>query len=317
MEALQVPEEEQGAGGMAQLVARLNRKSVEKRYEAYRDIDWDAPQHRIDPTDPVWELPVLHPIGQTAWYRAQPPEVRARIGLAMVGHFMKVGVHFENVLTRGLLGFALRQPNGSPLFRYAYHEAIEESQHSLMFQEFLNRAGVDAESLGGWRRAAGERVVRLATRFPELFFVFVLGGEDPIDHAQRAALASGREIHPLLRLISQIHITEEARHLAFARAYLREQVPRLSPARRRAIAVVAPIVLAVMARAMLDPPARLLASHGVPPEVVRDAYRDNAAHREASEASLAKVHALLSELGVRDERPLRAGRLLARGLGLR
>src|SRR3989454_8600620 len=31
----------------------------------------------------------------------------------------------------------------SPEFRYVYHEVIEEAQHSLMFQEFVNRSGFD------------------------------------------------------------------------------------------------------------------------------------------------------------------------------
>ena len=39
------------------LLARLSRQSVHKRYECYRDIDWDAPEFRIDAADSRWELP--------------------------------------------------------------------------------------------------------------------------------------------------------------------------------------------------------------------------------------------------------------------
>ena len=39
------------------LLARLSRQSVTKRYECYRDIDWDAPEMHIDADDPRWELP--------------------------------------------------------------------------------------------------------------------------------------------------------------------------------------------------------------------------------------------------------------------
>ena len=56
---------------------------------------------------------------------------------------MKAGLQFESVLKRGLLEYAFRLPDGVPEFRYAYHEVIEEAQHSLMFQEFVNRAGLD------------------------------------------------------------------------------------------------------------------------------------------------------------------------------
>ena len=57
---------------------------------------------------------------------------------------MKIGLIFESVLKRGLLEFASTLPNGAPEFRYAYHEVIEEAQHSLMFQEFINRTDLTA-----------------------------------------------------------------------------------------------------------------------------------------------------------------------------
>ena len=60
---------------------------------------------------------------------------------------MKTGLVFENILQRGLLEFAMTLPNDSTEFRYAYHEVIEEAQHTLMFQEFVNRSGLDADGL--------------------------------------------------------------------------------------------------------------------------------------------------------------------------
>src|SRR5262249_11523383 len=155
-----------------------------------------------------WELEEDHVLGATEWYRSQSQAVRARLGLHMIATFMKIGLQFEGVLKRGLLEFALRLPNGSPEFRYAYHEGIEEAQISLMFQEFVNRTGFDIPGLGGWQRFGANQVIRFGRTFPELFFVFVLGGEDPIDHVQRMALRSDRPLHPLLRRIMQIHVTE-------------------------------------------------------------------------------------------------------------
>jgi len=39
------------------LVERLSRKSVDKHFEAYRDVDWDCEDFRICPDDPRWQLP--------------------------------------------------------------------------------------------------------------------------------------------------------------------------------------------------------------------------------------------------------------------
>ena len=300
----EVPEEERRRADprrqetYSQLVARLSHQSVVKHFDAYADIEWDDPAFHIDPEDPRWELSPDDVLGATAWYQGQPQGVRARLGLHMMATFMKVGLQFEGVLKRGLLEFALTLPNGSPEFRYAYHEIIEEAQHSLMFQEFVNRTGFDIPGLVWWERIGARQVIRFGRTFPELFFVFVLGGEDPIDHAQRMALRSGREMHPLLRRIMQIHVTEEARHLCFARHYLKEHAHRLGPVRRFMLSRGAPLILAVMAQMMMRPSGQIVRTYGIPRAVIREAYTRNPVHRARTLDALRKVRELCAEIGL-------------------
>jgi hypothetical protein len=292
-----VPEEEDAAReSFTELLTRLSRLSVTKHYDAYADVPWDEPASRIEVDDPVWELGSDHPLGSTDWYRAQPAKSRAYIGLHFVACAMQTGVQFENVLTRGLLEFALTLAPGAPEFRYVYHEAIEESQHTLMFREFVNRAGLDVGPPSAIELAAGRRVARMARRFPELFFLHVLGGEDPIDYVQRTLLGSSRAVHPLLRRMMQIHVTEEARHLCFARAYLRQRIPALGPLRRVRLSLAAPLVLGGMARRMLVPPAIVVRAHRIPRAVLAEAYRRGPIHRADVRTSLQKVRALCAEL---------------------
>jgi len=78
------------------LLARISRQSVTKHFEAYVDVPWDDPEYAVDPADPRFALPESDPLGATAWYRAQPEAVRARIGLHMLATFMKTGVQFES-----------------------------------------------------------------------------------------------------------------------------------------------------------------------------------------------------------------------------
>jgi len=279
-------------------VRRLSHQSVTKHFDAYADVDWDAPEMAIDPDDPRFELPAVDPLGATTWYREQPPDIRARIGLHRIAVAMKVGEQFESVLKRGLLEFAARLPNGAPEFRYAYHEVIEEAQHSLMFQEFVNRSGFDAAGLGRLDRLGAGFVATLGRRFPPLFFVFVLGGEEPIDHVQRRTLRSEGGLHPLLERIMRIHVTEEARHLSFARHYLKREVPGLTGFRRAQLGIGAPLILSVMARMMLQPSSQIVARYAIPREVIRTAYTSNPAHRAATLDSLQKVRQLCGELGL-------------------
>jgi hypothetical protein len=297
-----VPEEERPIGrreSYPALVKRLSHQSVLKHFDAYADVAWDSEEFRIDPTDPRWELPEDDVLGGTAWYRSQPDAVRARIGLHLVANFMKIGLQFESVLKRGLLEFAFDLPNGAPEYRYVYHEIIEEAQHSLMFQEFVNRSGFDIPGLSWLDRVLSRLIViRSARSFPELFFLFVLGGEDPIDHVQRTTLRSERPIHPLLKRIMQIHVTEEARHLCFARQYLKEHAKDLGPVRRLVLSVRAPIILAVMAQQMMQPSAEIIREYRIPRSVVDEAYRKNPVHRQKTLEALRKVRALCEELGI-------------------
>jgi len=280
------------------LLQRLSHQSVVKHFDAYADIDWDAPEMRIDPADPRWQLDGDDSLGGSSWYRAQPAEVRSAIGLHMFASFMKIGLQFESVLKRGLLEFAFRLPNRATEFRYVYHEVIEEAQHSLMFQEFVNRSGFDVPGLAGWQKLGSRLVIRSATSFPELFFVFILGGEDPIDHVQRVMMRSRDAIHPLLRRICQIHVTEEARHLSFARLFLRRHVPRLTPFRKRLLRVRTPLILGQLSRQMMQPSRQVVDRYGIPRDVLRAAYRDNPEHRRRVADAVAKVRSLCEELEI-------------------
>lgn len=277
------------------LVRRLSEQSVRKHYDAYEDVPWD--EHRIEGDDPRWVLSETDPLGGTEWYRSLTPELQARIGLHGVVQKMKTGLQFEGILKRGLLEFAEGLPNGAPEFRYVYHEVIEEAQHSLMFQEFVNRSGIDVPGLPWDARFGARRVVAMGRRFPELFFIFVLGGEDPIDYMQRQWLKRG-VAHPLLETIMRIHVTEEARHLSFARHYLKDRVPQLSPLGRLRLSVMTPLILGEMARLMLKPSRQMIRYYAIPGEVIDEAYTHNEEFKADAARSLAKVRNLCVELGL-------------------
>ncbi len=291
-------------------VQSLCERSVSKHFDAYEDVAWDAPEMRIDPTDARFELSSIDTLGMTDWYRSLPAPTRARLGLAMIVSKMKVGLEFEGVLKRGLLEFATTLPQGAPEFRYAYHEVIEEAQHSLMFNEFINRTGFPAPGMPAWLRRQTRTVVALGRRFPELFFIFVLGGEAPIDHEQRRVLGGGKELHPLVRRIMQIHVTEEARHLSFAHHFLRRSVARLGRFRRLRLAIQTPLILSQMARTMLRPPAQVVRDFEIPRSVVREAYTGNAEYHRATIDGLGSVRELCVELGLVGPATRRLWRLL-------
>src|SRR3546814_15698330 len=60
---------------------------------------------------------------------------------------LKVGLQFENILIRGMMQYVFSLPNGSAEARYCTHESIEECNHTLMFQEMVNRVDSDAPGM--------------------------------------------------------------------------------------------------------------------------------------------------------------------------
>jgi len=282
-----------------QLLARLSARSVTKHHDAYADVDWDHPDHRIDARDPRFALEGDEPLGATSWYRDLPQDARARVGLHLAASRMRIGVDFESVLSRGLLEFAATCPNGSLEARYAYHEVIEEAQHSLMFLELVARAlreGLDAHGMRPLDQRLARDVPPLGRDFPALFFLHVLAGESPIDHIQRRALAQ-RDAHQLLRRIMQIHVTEEARHVCFATRLLEERVPRLGAYDRARLRLFAPFVLAGTSAAMLRVPGDVARAHSIPRAALREAYA-SAAYATQKARGLAPVRALCESLGL-------------------
>ena len=278
------------------LVARLSRQSVDKHHDAYADVAWDSPEMAIDSGDVRFRLPDWEAVARTDWYKSQSTQVQAAFGLARYATAMKVGGEFENVLQRGLLTHAFWLPNGAPEFRYMHHEVIEESQHTLMFQEFINRSGTNVKGLRRDEKIGSGFALRCSKTRPALFFMFVLGGEDPVDYLQRRSLA-GTDTHPLLERITRIHLTEEARHLSFARNYLKQTVPKLSFARRHALALFAPLLYGSMARMMVYPRPSLLKAFGVPRQQVRQALR-HPDQRAVLAESVAKTRRTCTELGL-------------------
>src|SRR5258708_20685702 len=155
---------------------------------------------------------------------------------------------------------------------------IEEAERCVVFEGVVNRRGSDANGLHPIHELASRRIIRLGRRFPQLFFLFVLGGEDPIDYVQRRELRTGIQLHPLLEQIMRIHVTEEARHLSFARHYLKHTVPSLPSHRRIRLAIAAPILLAAIAQLMLKPSPQIVARYQIPRAVMAASYTPNLPH---------------------------------------
>lgn len=292
------------------IVERLSKLSVERGHDAYADVAWDSPDLAVHPDDDRWALWSTDVLARTRWFARQDADTRRALGRWRVATMLRVGWEFENLLQRGLLATAFRLPNESPEFRYIHHEVVEESQHSMMFQELVNRVEPDARGIPQPVRLLTGAVFPINRLFPELFSFFVLGGEEPVDHLQRMALRDDT-LHPLVERVVRIHVAEEARHVSYARHRLRRGVPRLGPVRRRLLAAAVPLIMGLMTRLMVHPTPQLVRHFEIPRRELRAAKR-HPESRAVLVASAAKVRELCEELGLYG----RTARLLWRAVGL-
>lgn len=254
---------------------RLNQLSANTGFDPFTDVDWDAPENQVDPNDPIWIESAKSPLTETEWFKNLSYSKQVDLCFDIIAQRFGVGIDFENILQQGLLRFANTLDIDSPEFRYCHHEVIEESRHSVMFQMLLEKMGRKSEGIPRPWKYLTKYIVKFSTYFPELFFFYVLGGEEPIDHFQRSAIKDKKSIHPLLHRVMQIHVIEETRHLSFAHMYLAQRLENVSRFGKRTLSRHVPILLKIMINIMLVPSRNLRRRHQIPSSVIKEAYFRN------------------------------------------
>jgi hypothetical protein len=250
----------------------LSEGSVRRNFNPYTDIAWDSPEFAVVPNDERWILPETDPIGQHAWYRSQPKQRQIEIGMWRQANVAKVGLHFESILIRGLMEYAFWTPNGSPEYRYCLHEAVEECNHTMMFQEMVNRIGADVPGMPRLLKWLQPFIPLVAGPLPIPFWFGILAGEEPIDHTQKNVLREGKTLHPIMERVMAIHVAEEARHISFAHEYLRKRVPNLPRRKRFWLSLYVPVVMRVLCSAIIVPPRAFWKEFDIPRAVRKDIF---------------------------------------------
>ncbi|MBM7367333.1 AurF N-oxygenase family protein [Gordonia hydrophobica] len=259
-----------------QVLDDLSSASVSRNFDPYLDIDWDAPHMAVVPDDPRWILSsTVDPIGRHPWYQALPEEKQIKIGMWRQANVAKVGLQFESILIRGLMQYADRLPNGDKRFRYTTHEAKEECNHTLMFQELVNRIGMETKGMRPWLRRLSPIIPLFSTLTPTVFFFGVLAGEEPIDHIQKDFLRASEDMHPAMSAVMQLHVAEEARHISFAHNHLRTTVPPKGRFAKFLLSIAMPIVMRVLCGAIVVPPKEFEREFDVPREVLNEIFWDS------------------------------------------
>src|SRR6266566_1763846 len=223
-----------------QLVAASQRTTL----DPFEYVDWSVP---ID--DSAFHLPPeILPLYGTAPWDAMTATERIAYSRHETAALCGAGVWFENVLMQVVLRHLADMPVTDPAHRYLLVEVADECRHSMMFGEYLRRAGtpVYRPTLSPHflsDEAPGARAVS---------YLLILAVEELLDFMNRATMRDER-VHPTSRAIARLHVLEEARHVSFAKTFLAELLPTLSDEDRTVVADAAPVLVEVVADLSVDP----------------------------------------------------------------
>ena len=278
------------SAGADVVAGRLLRSSERLSLDPTTEVDWDAPLDRSLPAMPL-ERVSLH--GTPLW-ESMTQEQRVQLSWHEFASIASVGLWFELCLMQALLRHAYDRDPHAAHAQYALTEVGDETRHSIMFA----RA---ADALAPGARYRPSPLVHLLGRAWKTvasgpaMFASVLVAEETLDRLQREVLdADG--LLPLAVQVSRVHVTEEARHVSYARSAVARQVPKLGPVARRGHALATALTSAFVVHSFLDP--RVYEAVGLDRhEAVRQA-RGNPQLHETRLWMAEKVLAFLAENGM-------------------
>lgn len=274
----------------------LSEASVHQHFDAFLDIAWDSPEFEMIPDDPRWVLPEIDPLGRTEWYQSLPLDRQIEIGKYRLSNIMKVGLQFEQVLIGGIMSHLIGMGNNRAEFRYSTHEVTEECHHTQMFQEGVNRIGVDVQGGPKWFVKVAPFLCLAGGPLTNIFFIGILAGEEPIDYLQKSVLRSGHDLHPIVERVMQIHVAEEARHIGFAHSYLVERSKDWGRVQRFGLSLAYPVIMRVLCDVIMKPTRQMQKDLGIPKQVMREVYWKSPESQKLLRDTFGDVRMLAEEL---------------------
>jgi len=272
-----------------QTAQRLLSSSLRHSFDPDLEIDWDAP---LDP-DAYWIPPDRSSLFGTPLWNQMSRAQQIELTKYEVVSAASAGVWFETVLMQMLIRHYYDQDPTSPHAQYALTEVADECRHSIMFGRLIARLGC-APYQANWRDQLLGRFMKTTATGPHMYAAILIA-EEVLDAFQREIMVDDT-LQPLIRMVSRIHVVEEARHVRYAREELVRQVERAGPIQLGYARIVIGRAACSIASRLVHP--GIYESVGIPPTVGRAAALGNPHFRETLRWSGQKVVTYLSDLGL-------------------
>ena len=268
---------------------RLLKGSVKKSYAPIVDIDWDAP---LDPDTFYLPPKTVSLYGTPLWddmSRAQQIDLSRQ----ELVNTLSAGIWFENMLNQALLRKMIHQDPTARATHYALTELGDETRHMVMFGKAIERVGAKPMQPRLYQRMI-INALPLAFR-DSLLWMAALIGEEIFDSLQRQMM-DDPDLQPMVQRLMRIHVTEEARHIQFARDGLRKRAPHMRRINKLWVANINGIGGVFFQYLFTNPtPYRRV---GLDPREARRAARRSPHRHEVQIAGFAPLAAFLEEVGL-------------------
>jgi hypothetical protein len=199
---------------------RLLKGSVKKSYAPVVDLDWDAP---LDP-DRFFLPPKSVSLYGTPMWDAMTREEQIELSRQELVNTLSAGIWFENILNQALLRKVMHQDPTSRTTHYELTELGDETRHMVMFGKAIEHVGAKPVQPRWYQRVI---INALPLAFKgSVLWVTALIGEEIFDSLQRQMM-DDPELQPMVQRLMRIHVTEESRHIQFARDGLRKRAPNM------------------------------------------------------------------------------------------
>ncbi|HCT77962.1 MAG TPA: hypothetical protein DGG94_21725 [Micromonosporaceae bacterium] len=272
-----------------QTATRLLDLSLRNQYEPEIDIDWEAP---LDPGR-FWLPPQRSSLYGTSLWEGLSHEQRVELTKHEVASAASAGLWFETILMEMLIRYYYDADPTSKHAQYALTEVADECRHSIMFGRLIEKAGCPVYPPTRGDRLLG-RFLKATARGPHMYAAILIA-EEILDSFQREIMAD-ESLQPLIRMVSRIHVVEEARHIHFAKEELVRQVENAGPIGLAYSRLVIARAAYAVATRLVHP--SVYSAVGISPAIGRGAARNNPHFQATLRWAAGRVAANLTELGL-------------------
>lgn len=256
------------------LLRLLNDASTPYRDPLVR-LNWDG----LD-LEAWWLPPQALSLSGVPEFEVLPLATRRRLSQFEFVHLLEAGLWLEAVFMRHL-SEALDGADAPVRSRYL-HEIREQAGHSLMFIELMNRSGIRILDAHRHRPPLTRFVAQQVRIDSALFWGLVVIGEELPDKLTRTVRQSGDKaaVCAVVHQMATLHIMDESRHIALARASFADASQRLRRSQRLLLSPALAALYRSFARYLFFPPVGVYQSAGFDrPRVWRERALGNPVRR--------------------------------------